>query len=146
MRKDKIANFTIEVFRSAIHKLEFAIVIESGMVLEETEKERFISAYKDYHLSITPNVPVIMFQLETLTGVGSKLYCGGTEIYHLPPRLYPELEEMIQDAPFCVSTFYLEQVIRANYLNKSVFALLSQIHGESGLNVIGIKGYETTEA
>ena len=147
MRKDSISSFSIEICRSTLHKLDFAIIVPPGIVLEIEKKSRLAQAYIDYDLAIKPNVPVVIFQLETLLDVGSKLYGGNVncpKIYHLPPRMYTDLEEIVAEGAFCVSESYLEYVIKSKCLNRSIFGLLEQTRQELGLNVIGIQ-HELTE-
>ena len=148
MRTDKISSFKIDVVQSSLHKLEFAYVYPPGTSCDVATTEKLMNAYINYHLAIKPNVPIVLFQLaSSLHDIGSKVYGGSEgcpEIYHLPPRIYTELEDVVAEGMFCVSQTYLEHVIRTKCVNKSIFALLEPTRQELGLNVIGI--HETSEA
>ena len=149
MRTDKISSFRMEVCQSSLQKLEFAIVYPSRGILNDLAGTQKISdiktilerSYINYHLAIKPEVPVVLFQLVSLHDVGTKVYGGSEgcpEIYHLPPRIYDNLEDVVRDDAFIVSENYLEMVIRAKCLNKSIFGLLHKARQEVGLNVLGI--------
>ena len=146
MRIDKISQFQITVCNSALHKLDFALVYPPNFQVSPTTTEMLTKAYINYHLAIKPNVPVALFQLESLDNAGSRVYGGSKgcpEIYHLPPRIYNELEDIVAEGTFIVSETYLEMVIRAKCLNKSIFGLLHGTRQEIGLNVLGVYGGDT---
>ena len=143
MRQDKISQFQIQICNSALHKLDFALVYPPNQLVSPTTNDILTTAFISYHLAIKPNVPVVLFQLASLHDVGTKVYGGNVncpEIYHLPPRLYPELEDVVAEGVFCVSQSYLEQVIRSKCLNKSIFSGLDGVRQELGLNVLGVNG------
>ena len=147
MRTDKISQFQIQICNSVLHKLDFALVYPPNQLVSPSTNDILITSYINYHLAIKPNVPVVLFQLASLHDIGSKVYGGSEgcpEIFHLPPRIYTELEDVVAEGMFCVSQTYLEHVIRAKCVNKSIFALLEPTRQELGLNVIGI--HETSEA
>jgi hypothetical protein len=147
MRTDKILQFQIQICNSVLHRLDFALVYPPNQLVSPTTNDILTVSYVNYHLSIKPNVPVVIFQLESLHNVGTKIY-GGSEgcpdIFHLPPRIYNNgLEDVVAEGVFCVSQSYLEYVIRAKCLNKSIFSTLWQVRQELGLNVIGIENAHT---
>ena len=146
MRQEKISRFHIEVCNSSLHKLDFALVYPPGSEILSPVRPQLINAYVNYHLAIKPKVPVIIFQLSTLIGVGSKIYGGQPNcppIYHLPPHTYNDLEDIVLDDIFCVSQIYLEHVLNTKCLNKSIFGLLEETRQKFGLNVIGIENADT---
>ena len=150
MRTDKISQFQIQICNSALHKLDFVLVYPPNQLVSPTTNDILTISYISYHLAIKPEVPVVLFQLVSLHDVGTKVYGGSKgcpEIYHLPPRIYDNLEDVVGDDVFIVSENYLEMVIRAKCLNKSIFGLLHEARQEVGLNVLGIYGNtDETEA
>ncbi len=81
----------------------------------------------------------IPLSLETLAGVGSRVFVGrcGT-VYHLPPRMYNSLEDVVAEDIFIVSEGYLSHVIRSSRLHKSIFTNLAEARQTEGLNVLGM--------
>ena len=142
MRPDNITNFQVEFYRSTLYQQQFAIVTEPNEEPPDINLiEELKSAYIKYHLAIKPNVPVIIFYLESAAGVGCKIFGGTPEtpvLYHIPPRSYEKLDVMVKEAPFCVSQSYVEHALRSNHLHRSIFGLLPATQKEVGLNVLGI--------
>ena len=151
MRADNISSFQIDVCKSELYKIEFALVYPPGVEYSQAAIDTLVNGCINYYLAIRPNVPIVLFQISTLHGVGSKVYGGSTNcppIYHLPPRIYQHLEDIVSESVFLVSQSYLEHVIKSNCLNMSIFSVLGETRQEIGLNVLGIYGDvdETDEA
>ena len=137
MRADKIERFSVEICKSTLHQQVFGLVYPP--VYDEGIADRMTDAYIQYHLAIKPNVPVVLFSLESLVGVGSRVFVNENDtIYHLPPRMYSNLEDVVAEDIFIVSESYLSHVIKSGRLHKSIFASLHEARQSDGLNVLGI--------
>ena len=124
--------------RSSLYKLGCYLIYPPGTV-ESILDDELLLAYQFYHLGITPNVPVVLFQLSTLNGVGSPVYAGTcSTIYHLPPNMYDEIEDVIVEGAYCVSESFYKCVVETDAVGKSIFSQLEKIRQAHGLNVIGI--------
>lgn len=98
------------------------------------------NAFYSYELAIKPKVPVVIFELSSLNNVGRKVYGGNPNcppLYHIPPSIYDDIEDIVLESAFCVSEIYLEYVIKNRCLNRSIFSTLETARQNIGLNVIG---------
>ena len=141
MRSEKIETFDIEINKSTLHGFIFGIVRPEGVEVDEKKVKEIINGYIHYHLAIKPGVPVVLFSLETLISVGSRVYSGDEKcspIYHLPPRSYNLLEDVIAESPFIVSDTYLVHAINTQRLHASIFASMREVWQTQGLNVLGM--------
>ncbi len=134
--------FHINVCRSERYFVDFAIVSPEPVSMADPELQQFMEAFISFHLAIKPNVPVILFEIESLVGVGSRVF-GGNEgcqfpIYHLPPDAYNKLENIVQETYYCVAQTFLNHVIGCDRLNNSIFSDLAGIRQELGLVVLGV--------
>ena len=145
MKEDKITSFQMKICNSSLYNLDYALVYPTDVM--DNADDKLADAFIKYHLAIKPGVPVIIFQLSTLAGVGSQVYRGTCEtVYHIPPGSYQSIEDIYKEGTFCTSLSYLEYVLKAKALNRSIFTLLEPVHKEQGLNVLGIECNANSEA
>jgi len=141
MKENRITTFDIKICLSQRHQLKFCVVspneFQHDAAFGIAQK---IKIFTDYHLAIRPQVPVILFELETLANVGAPLYKRDpeTNVYHLPPDLYPMLEESLKETEFLVSYTLLKKIIEADKVYTSILDTLETVYENDGLNVLGV--------
>ena len=141
MRENRITTFDIKICLAQRQNLKFCVVspgdFGDGDSLDIAQK---IGIFTAYHLAIRPEVPVILFELESLVNTGSPLYKHDerTRVYHLPPNLYPTLEENLKETEFLLSHTLLKNIIETDKVYSSILDCLSAVHETDGLNVLGV--------
>lgn len=137
MKTDSLQRLDFSVYTSELHGHRF-VIVPPRMGTQVWDADKMICAYMQYQLAIKPVVPVVIFRVSSLVDVGSMVFAGDPVIYHLPPRVYPKLQEIVLDDVFCVSDSYLVHVLEASRLNSSIFSIIPETHKEIGLNVLGV--------
>lgn len=144
MRKDRHSCFSMIVGVSELHKIKY-VGVNSAMAMDTEVQANInnkIRIFTDFHISIVPNVPVILFELEDINSdVGSPVFnldLEGRALYHLPDWTYPYLEDIVKDAPFIISYELLRFFIEKNKVHASIFSELEGIREELGLVVLGL--------
>lgn len=146
---EHIDSFDISLYKSELHRLDFAIVYPES-ITEETDVDTIkarnafannrIKQFIDFHIAIKPNVAVVLFSISQFALPGSPVFNldnTGKALYHIPKKLYRYLEDMVVESPFLVSNSLLIHIIEQQKLHKSVFASLDTFHQENGLIVLG---------
>ena len=142
MRPERILRFEIAFCTSQRHKTQCVVVPPNE--IQEADPDDIalkIEAFINFHLAIKPNVPVILFDIEDISDVGTAVYqidLDGWTLYHLPERSYPFLQEFITETPYLISKELVSYLIEADKVEESIFASLQQIRNEKGLVILGL--------
>ena len=140
MTPENITHLNIKCFHSKQHKMEFALIFDETYE-PDARTEQATHAYIDFNLAIRPSENIIIFFIEPEAPTGAQVYAGDDitpAIYHIPPKLYDEIDVYVCPAIFVVSIPMLVQCIERKQINKSVFDTLQDYHTTQGLIVLGI--------
>ena len=141
MKENRITAFDIKICLSQRQQLKFCVVSPNEFQHDAAAGlAAKIKIFTDYHLAIRPNVPVILFELETPANIGAPLYKPDekTTVYHVPPDEYPTLEESLKETDFLISYTLLKKIIEADKVYTSLLDSLGAFYEENGLNVLGV--------
>ena len=139
--KNNIIGFDVTVAKCEIPPLKYCIVKPSiGYEDDRDRINRISEIFKNYHLAIKPNIPVILFELEDNADVGSILYryVDGHELYHIPESKYKSLEDIVSNKPFWATHDILLHIIGNDNAFGSIFSFIPEYWMEQGLNVVGL--------
>lgn len=137
---NQINAFNIKCCRHRQRKLDFALVSENESI-PAADYALAVNAYINFHLAIRPDVNVIIFLIEPDAPTGARLYAENETtpaIYHIPPKLYTEIDHYINPELFVVSTPLLADAIEKGRLHRTIFEALQAHHDEKGFIVLGI--------
>jgi len=139
--KQNINAFNIKCCRHQLRKLDFALVSENESI-PAADYALAVNAYINFHLAIRPDVNLILFFIDADTPTGARLYAENKTtpaIYHIPPKLYAEIDHYINPELFVVSTPLLTSAIEKGRLHRNICETLEAEHSENGLIVLGIQ-------
>lgn len=146
MRQDRITGFDVAFRKSEKHKIKFGIVYPDSIIdIEDAEIDELqvkIKAFLDFHIAIKPNdASVILFDIDSRIDIGSPIWnidLKGKRLYHLPERLYGNLDELVQETPFIASHNILIDIINNQKTFASIFNILPTIYTNRGLIALGL--------
>ena len=142
MREERIQQLQISILATERAKLKFGIIAIGQLgEIPQSDVDRKVRAYIQFHIAIAPDVPVIMFEINGYADTGSPVFSNeACTLFHLPPYLYPRLDEIVADKAFLVSEELLKEIINNRQAYNSIFEILAKKHQETGLVAIGIPG------
>ena len=110
IKPDRITHFEVAFRKSQKHGVKFNIIAPN--TLEELDKARInlkSQLFIDFHIAISPNVPVVLFEINSPQEVGSPVWninLNGSRLYHIPPKSYSYLDEFVNETEFLISQGY----------------------------------------
>ena len=138
---DRITSFEIAMCKHDLHDIKFAVIAPGKMKCVDASKMAIMSeAFIDFNIGITPNVPVVMFEILSPHLAGSPVFNVdflNKRLYHLPPRSYQYLEDIVSESAFLVSQELVVEIFNMDRVYGSIFHVVSGVREKSGLVALG---------